>query len=83
MVLVKYTQNLAISDRRVKPRLDPASKLTQGTLFDEVGPALVDFIDMKNPLVRLADSMQWELFEDHWRALHSSVAGPTASSGGV
>ena len=81
MVLIKYTQNLAISDRQMKPRLDPASKLTQGTLFDEVGPALVDFIDLKNPLVRLADSMQWELFDDHWRALHSSVAGPMASSG--
>lgn len=65
----------------MKPRLDPASKRTQGNLFDEVGPALVDFIDLKNPLVRLADSMQWELFEDYWRGLHSSVAGPMASSG--
>ncbi len=65
----------------MKPRLDPASKLTQGTLFDEVGPAVVDFIDLKNPLVRLADSMQWELFEDHWRGLHSRIAGPMANSG--
>ena len=47
----------------MKPRLDPASKRTQGALFHEVGPELVDFIGLKSPLVRLADSMHWELFE--------------------
>jgi hypothetical protein len=81
MVLVKYPENFAILDRRMKPRLDPAPKLTQRTPFDEVGPALVGLIDLKNPLVRLTDSMQWELFENHWRALHSSVAGLMANSG--
>ena len=35
----------------MKPKLDPASQRTQGQLFDEVGLTLVDFIDMKNPLV--------------------------------
>lgn len=65
----------------MKPKLDPASKNAQGHLFDQTGPALVTFIDMKNPLVRLADSMQWELFEDHWRSLYSAAGGPMASAG--
>jgi len=65
----------------MKPKSDPASQSSQGRLFDDSGPALVDFIDMKNPLVRLADSMQWEIFEEHWRSLYSSAGGPMASSG--
>ena len=65
----------------MKPKLDPASKNAQGHLFDQTGPALVDFIDMKNPLVRLADSMQWELFENHWASLYSSAGGQMASAG--
>jgi IS5 family transposase len=81
MFLVKYNQKLAIWDRSMKPKLDPASQRTQGQLFDDVGPTLVDFIDMKNPLVRLADSIQWELFEDHWRSLYSGAGGPMASAG--
>lgn len=65
----------------MKPKLDPASQRTQARLFEDAGPALVDFIDMKNPLVRLADSMQWEVFEDHWRSLYSNAGGQMASAG--
>jgi IS5 family transposase len=65
----------------MKPKLDPASKTSQGQLFSDTSPALVDFIDMKNSLVRLADSMQWDVFEDHWRSLYSSAGGPMANAG--
>jgi IS5 family transposase len=65
----------------MKPKSDPASQRVQVQLFDDSSPALVDFIDLKNPLVRLADSMQWEIFEDHWRSLFSDAGGPMASSG--
>lgn len=37
----------------MKPKPDPAYQSAQGQLFD-AGPALVDFIDMKNSMVRLA-----------------------------
>ena len=65
----------------MKPKADPASKRRQNKLFDDEGPALLDFIDRKHPLVRMADSMQWELFETHWSALHSGAGGRMASSG--
>ena len=58
MFLLKWAQKLAILGRKMKPKLDPASKNAQGHLSDQTGPALVTFIDMKNPLVLLADSMQ-------------------------
>lgn len=65
----------------MKPKSDPASQLAQGRLFADSSPALVDFIDLKNPLVRLADSIQWEIFENHWRSLFSDAGGPMANSG--
>ena len=65
----------------MKPKADPASRSQQSQLFEDSAPALLDFIDRKHPLVRMADSMQWELFESHWSALHSSAGGPMASSG--
>ena len=46
----------------MKLRLDPASQHIEGQLFDVAAPALVNFNDMRNPLARVADSMQWELF---------------------
>ena len=49
----------------MKPKADPASQRQQQRLFDDGGPALLDFIDRKHPLVRMADSMQWKLFEQH------------------
>lgn len=65
----------------MKPKADPASQRQQNRLFDDDGPALLDFIDVKHPLVCMADSMQWELFETHWSALHSDAGGPMASAG--
>lgn len=65
----------------MKPKPDPSSLGAQAKLFEDSGPALVDFIDMKNSLVRLADSIQWEIFEDHWRGLFSTAGGPMANSG--
>ena len=65
----------------MKPKADPASQRQQSKLFDDDGPALLDFIDRKHPLVRMTDSMQWTLFESHWSALHSSAGGRMASSG--
>jgi len=36
---------------------------------------------MKHPLVLMADRMQWEIFEDHWREQFSGAGGPMANSG--
>lgn len=66
----------------MKPVLDPATKKrTQRILFEVEGPALVDFIDIKHPLVRMADTMQWELFDQHWSSLYSNNGGPKANAG--
>lgn len=69
-----------MSGRSMKPKLDPASQSIQGQLFD-TGPALIDFIDMKNSMVRLADSIQWDVFEEYWQSLYSAAGGPMASAG--
>ena len=52
-----------------------------GQTVDDDGPVLTDFIDMKHPLVRMADKMQWEIFENHWRQQFSGAGGPMANSG--
>lgn len=66
----------------MKPKTDPAWKeKQQRRLFKDEGPALIDFIDMKHPLVRMADQMQWELFENHWQKQFSAAGGPMANSG--
>ena len=36
---------------------------------------------MGHPLVRMADRMHWEFFEEHWRSLFSDARGPMANSG--
>lgn len=80
--MVEYDHYLAIWGRSMKPKADPAAENNQGRLFDGGdGPALVDFIDLKHPLVRLADQMQWELFENHWQKLFSGAGGQMANSG--
>jgi len=66
----------------MKPVIDPATaNRVQKRLCEENGPALVDFIDMHHPLVRLANIMQWEIFDNHWSASHSNKGGPRANSG--
>jgi len=52
----------------VKPTADATlADKKRHRLFENQGPALVDFIDMKHPLVCMADQMQWEVFESHWQ----------------
>ena len=65
----------------MKPKADPASLRHQGTLFAETSPTLIDFIDLKHPLVRMADTMVWETFESQWSRRFSTAGGPMASSG--
>ena len=65
----------------MKPKADPASQRSQRTLFSEDGPVLSDFIDMEHPLVRMADGMSWEIFEEYWGKQFSDAGGPMANSG--
>ncbi len=65
----------------MKPRIDPASNSTQQKLFDASAPLLLEFIDTKHELVKLADSIEWEIFEEHWRKQFSDAGGQMANSG--
>ncbi len=66
----------------MKPKIDAASSArSQHQMFDTEGPALSDFINMKHPLVTMADRMEWELFENHWQQQFSGAGGPMANSG--
>ena len=65
----------------MKPKPDPASKRRQRRLFKDDGPVLTDFIDLKHPLVRMADAMAWERFESHWHTRFSDAGGPMAHPG--
>ena len=44
-------------------------------------PKLLDFIDNAHPLVKLADSINWEIFNRYWREQFSTAGGPQASAG--
>ncbi len=65
----------------MKPQSDPASTRNQGRLFKDNGPILSGFIDMKHPLMCMADTMHWETFESHWRTRFSEIGGPMVNSG--
>ena len=65
----------------MKPRIDPASDSHQQSLFDAGAPLLLEFIDKKHELVKLADSIEWETFEEHWRKQFSDAGGQMANSG--
>ena len=65
----------------MKPKADPASMRRQETLFADPSTALVDFINLTHPLVRMADTLAWETFETHWSSQFSTAGGPMASSG--
>lgn len=65
----------------MKPRIDPASNSSQQKLFDAGAPLLLEFIDKKHELVKLADSIEWEIFEEHWRKQFSDAGGQMANSG--
>ena len=65
----------------VKPRIDPASNKNQQSLFDAASPLLLEFINTKHELVKLADSIEWEVFEEYWQKQFSDAGGQMASSG--
>ncbi len=72
---------LAISHRLRKPRIDPASNASQRKLFDAGSPRLLEFIDTRREFVKLADSIDWEIFEEYWRKHFRDAGGQMASSG--
>jgi len=65
----------------MKPKAPPVNQQHQRSLLSDDGPLLADFIDMKHPLVLMAEKMQWEVFETHWAQLHSDAGGQMANSG--
>ena len=66
----------------MKPKADRSSlDKKQGSLFADPSPKLMDFIDAKNPLVRMADTMDWEVFDAYWQGQFTTAGGPKASSG--
>ncbi len=65
----------------MKPRIDPASNASQQKLFDAGSPLLLEFIDTKHELVKLADSIEWEIFEEYWREQFSDAGGQIANTG--
>lgn len=65
----------------MKPKAPPVDQHRQGSFLKDDGPLLADFIDMKHPLVSMADTMQWEAFESHWAQIHSNAGGQMANSG--
>lgn len=42
-------------------------------------PYLDSFINMKHPLVKMADNMQWDQFDVHWASLFSTDGGPVGT----
>ncbi len=62
----------------MKPKADPASTSQRQALLDTGLPVLREFIDLKHPLVLLADRFCWESFESHWALQFSTAGGPKA-----
>lgn len=60
----------------MKPKSDPASE-RQMTLNTGL-PVLKDFIDLKHPLVLVADRLNWQMFETYWAEQFSTAGGPKA-----
>ncbi len=64
----------------VNPRIGPASSENQQALFASGAPLLIEFIDTKHDLEKLADSIEWEIFEEHWRKQFSNAGGQMTTS---
>lgn len=66
----------------MKPKADRAGvrRKQQQLLNDSGAPLLSDFIDMKHPMVLLADRIEWSSFEPHWDRCFSTTGGPKATS---
>lgn len=65
----------------MKPKVDSATKNRQTELFPDSRPVLSDFIDLRHPLVLMADRIEWEVFDRYWDQQFSVAGGPQASPG--
>ena len=66
----------------MRPKIDPAAtRAHQIELGIDDTPALVDFIDCGHAMVKLADRIRWDIFEEQWRERFSTAGGPKAKSG--
>ena len=67
----------------MKPKADSASiQRKQGQLLGTGSPdprQLTEFIDLQNPLVQLADRIDWDSFEPQWQSCFSNASGPYAA----
>lgn len=70
-------QNLAISDRAVKPK----SRVPEQD--DLLRPRLTDMIDMRDELVKLAALIDWEFFETEWAGFFPSHICSDDPQGGL
>jgi IS5 family transposase len=65
----------------MRPKADPISLSNQASMVDDNQPPLSDFINMRHPLVVMADNMKWQDFEAYWCQQFGTAGGPMASSG--
>jgi len=63
------------------PKAPPVAQPHQADLFTDDRPLLASFIDLKHPLVLLADQIEWHIFDAYWSQQFSTAGGPHASSG--
>ena len=65
----------------MKPKADPHFiRKNQRQLLDDKARLLGEFIDLKHPLVLLAQRLDWANFEPHWQRHFSDASGPRAAS---
>lgn len=64
----------------MNPGIDLTSNGSQQKLSDAGSPLLLEFIDTKHELARLADSIEWDIFEEHWRKIFGGAGGEMANS---
>ena len=65
----------------MRPTADPVALSKQRSFFTDTQPKLSDFINLRHPLVVMADNMNWQPFEAYWSQLFGTAGGPLASSG--
>ncbi len=72
---------MQFGDAILKPKANPVTKSRQSELFPEARPRLLDFIDRAHSLVRLADRIEWEVFDQYWDQQFSEAGGQHARPG--
>ena len=65
----------------MKPKVDSSTKNRQTERFPDSRPVLSDCIDLRNPVVLMADRIEWEVLDRYWGQQFSEVGGPQASPG--